>query len=354
MLQLKHNQSDKPSLWLVKPVYRFGGSDVDIDLGADQVLAEIHVNEDSLVLFILVPQSVWVNDVLGNSGQRLFAGDRLRIARHDFEIIDPKTLFSELQDPEALANIQPLAYSPLNLSRPLPGADVKAGERSEAPDSSLTELRYRLVARDDRSIRYEIRDKASVGRASECDIVIRRPRLSRNHAEFRLERGRVFLLDLGSSNGTLVNHRRIAQAEVFVGDHISFAGSHYILEVASSNDSRFVDASSMGVTEARTEDTADQNGDEAVEKNVPTVVARHPDRRRRIEESEASMDADPGPYATPVPNHIARNAERLHEPEEDGASYRAQSDQSRVGRFLFILFGLSLVVAGWYAAHTLV
>src|SRR5437667_461454 len=45
----------------------------------------------------------------------------------------------------------------------------------------------------------------SIGRLSDCDIVVSDPGASRRHAEIRAEDGRYVLADLGSTNGTKVN-----------------------------------------------------------------------------------------------------------------------------------------------------
>jgi ABC-type multidrug transport system ATPase subunit/ABC-type multidrug transport system permease subunit len=61
-------------------------------------------------------------------------------------------------------------------------------------------------------------DTLTIGRAAECDLVLDSPLVSRHHA--RLERsGSTHLLsDLGSTNGTYVNSRRIDRAELHAGD----------------------------------------------------------------------------------------------------------------------------------------
>jgi pSer/pThr/pTyr-binding forkhead associated (FHA) protein len=44
--------------------------------------------------------------------------------------------------------------------------------------------------------------------------------VSRRHAELRLVEGRWMLRDLGSTNGTWVNGRRVMEAEVAPGDEL--------------------------------------------------------------------------------------------------------------------------------------
>jgi hypothetical protein len=54
-------------------------------------------------------------------------------------------------------------------------------------------------------------DRISVGRARNCDVVLRDPSVSKLHAHFRvLPDGKLELVDLDSQNGTCVNHAPLA------------------------------------------------------------------------------------------------------------------------------------------------
>jgi hypothetical protein len=63
-----------------------------------------------------------------------------------------------------------------------------------------------------------------IGRSSSCQIVLGDDTVSRRHAELRFEDGRWLLRDLGSSNGTYVNGRWVAETEVRPGDVIHLGG----------------------------------------------------------------------------------------------------------------------------------
>ena len=63
-----------------------------------------------------------------------------------------------------------------------------------------------------------------LGRSSECQLVFADDTVSRRHAELRLVEGRWMLRDLGSSNGTWVNGRRVLEAEVAPGDELQLGG----------------------------------------------------------------------------------------------------------------------------------
>ena len=49
-----------------------------------------------------------------------------------------------------------------------------------------------------------------LGRALECDIAIVSHHVSRQHARLELEDGQLYVEDLGSSNGTVVNGKKVA------------------------------------------------------------------------------------------------------------------------------------------------
>jgi pSer/pThr/pTyr-binding forkhead associated (FHA) protein len=53
---------------------------------------------------------------------------------------------------------------------------------------------------------YELQTPVTLlGRGTDCDLRMVDPGVSRHHAELRVEDGQVVLVDLGSTNGTLVN-----------------------------------------------------------------------------------------------------------------------------------------------------
>lgn len=64
--------------------------------------------------------------------------------------------------------------------------------------------------------------KTTVGRADDCDLAIPDARLSREHAQLVLVGDRLSVRDLGSSNGTFHNGRRIERALLAVGDTLAF------------------------------------------------------------------------------------------------------------------------------------
>lgn len=76
----------------------------------------------------------------------------------------------------------------------------------------------------------------TVGREAGNDIVINDPQVSRHHARLTLKGGAYVLEDLGSTNGSYVNGRRVTEpATVAPGDMIGF-GDTIVLEVSGMID----------------------------------------------------------------------------------------------------------------------
>jgi DNA-binding winged helix-turn-helix (wHTH) protein len=66
----------------------------------------------------------------------------------------------------------------------------------------------------------------TIGRSRDCDFVLDSTEVSRLHARLTHDHLNIFLEDLGSTNGTFVNGRRLALAESYrlrAGDVITFA-----------------------------------------------------------------------------------------------------------------------------------
>ena len=69
--------------------------------------------------------------------------------------------------------------------------------------------------------RHELDDRAVViGRSRDCDISVDDPNVSRRHAEIRREDGAYWIADLGSTNGVVVNGKRVERAKLEPDDEI--------------------------------------------------------------------------------------------------------------------------------------
>jgi pSer/pThr/pTyr-binding forkhead associated (FHA) protein len=72
-----------------------------------------------------------------------------------------------------------------------------------------------------------------VGRHRWCHVRIASPRVSRRHCCLARDRDSVLVRDLGSTNGTLINGRRIQEEMLYPGDELSIAHCRYRLECLS-------------------------------------------------------------------------------------------------------------------------
>ncbi|GEM_PF-2858195 len=71
------------------------------------------------------------------------------------------------------------------------------------------------------------RARLTLGRSPRCHVVLTDPSCSRQHAELRLQEGRVWLIDGGSKNGVAVNGQRVWRVQLADGDEISLGGLRY-------------------------------------------------------------------------------------------------------------------------------
>jgi len=60
----------------------------------------------------------------------------------------------------------------------------------------------------------------TLGRNTDCEMQIPLATISRKHCQIRVEGDRVFVRDMGSSNGTFVNNQRVQEADLSAGDQI--------------------------------------------------------------------------------------------------------------------------------------
>jgi len=80
---------------------------------------------------------------------------------------------------------------------------------------------------------YELGERTIIGRMDSCDIRILDGLISKQHAEITYTNGRWSLRDLGSSNGTLVNGRRVHAVDLAEGDQIAVGSARLVFSHAA-------------------------------------------------------------------------------------------------------------------------
>ena len=117
----------------------------------------------------------------------------------------------------------------------LPPGQAAGGARAPGPDDTVgisakqaRELRLArrvLVLSDRRNTREFQQGRVVLGRSREADFPVEDGNVSRRHALLYWEDDRVFVKDLGSTNGTFVNGRPVTAGPVVDGDVISLGNS---------------------------------------------------------------------------------------------------------------------------------
>jgi hypothetical protein len=115
---------------------------------------------------------------------------------------------------------------PDDIRATLNDAHTQSLVRSERLRWLLRNGRYYVTPLRKRTHDDTFTDRVSVGRATNKDIVLRHPNVSKLHAWFEVDEvGGIYVADAGSSNGTWLNHQRLAAREltrVDAGHHLRF------------------------------------------------------------------------------------------------------------------------------------
>jgi pSer/pThr/pTyr-binding forkhead associated (FHA) protein len=99
---------------------------------------------------------------------------------------------------------------------------------AEARDAGLVQEEMALMLG---GRRYPLTKRAStLGRSRDCDVVVPDPNASRHHAEIRHIGLDYFLVDSGSTNGTIVNGQRVKLHPLADGDVILIGTTELIVE----------------------------------------------------------------------------------------------------------------------------
>jgi len=192
MLKLEFKDRRQPGVWLVESVFSIGSGArnhlvVDDDSVGDNH-AEIRLVDGQLYLKDLGSyKGTFVGGQKVTDNFQLRSGDIIALGGVELEISDPKT-------------------------RPVSAGGVKA--KSEW---SLTGIGGGMQGRS-----IMIHGSMTFGRSSKCDIVVDGEYMSRRHAELSLKGGGLRIVDLGSSNGTCINGKKINEHQLKPGDKISF------------------------------------------------------------------------------------------------------------------------------------
>jgi len=118
--------------------------------------------------------------------------------------------------PEAVPEQPPIAAGSTRVFRLPPAPSPAAGPPAVA--EPVAPPRAALIVN---GVTHELgQGSVLLGRSRECDLTIDDPSASRRHAELRREGAVWTLVDLGSTNGTEVNGKKVERAALAFGDRI--------------------------------------------------------------------------------------------------------------------------------------
>ena len=80
-----------------------------------------------------------------------------------------------------------------------------------------------------RGLHWPVAEAVEAGRNPDAAIFLDDVTVSRHHALFTIEEGRLVVRDLGSTNGTYVNGERCDEAELSVGDQLYIGRFHLVV-----------------------------------------------------------------------------------------------------------------------------
>jgi pSer/pThr/pTyr-binding forkhead associated (FHA) protein len=215
MLKLQFKDHRKAAIWLVDSRYSIGrdkANDIILeDEGVSGFHAELHVEDDDRI-FLTDAGSVggtFVNGKQIRARTQLRANDVIRIQDVELELLDPKEQLQQGGDAAATA-----------ISPALQGLEPAGKQDSEGEEG--WQLKARTGSLTGKSYPLPTEKRAVIGRSKNCDIVLPSNHVSRQHAELYFHDGKLWVKDLGSSNGTFVNRKKITQQALRGGDELRF------------------------------------------------------------------------------------------------------------------------------------
>jgi|GEM_PF-474523 len=181
-----------------------------------------------------------------HDGDRAFAPSRytVRVNLEDFERLKPHQLYLEEEWAallEDMARLVSITLTPPVVVRLSEDAGIIAGvveieagsaESLEPAVARVEEVRQGPKAFCLRMVRglpvnavYPVKDQVSIGRNKGNDIVIGDPRVSRRHACIEAQRDQAILIDLDSTNGTLLDGHKVSGRVPLHGGNVITVGN---------------------------------------------------------------------------------------------------------------------------------
>ena len=117
-------------------------------------------------------------------------------------------------------------------------ANTRAVPTNTADRLGLANTGAELLVFEDGSQKETIsvtKEPVVIGRLSTNDVVLSDPNVSRRHAELRRDGGRWTIVDLGSTNGTVVNGKLAREHRLNDGDKLTFGKTELVFKEKKAN-----------------------------------------------------------------------------------------------------------------------
>lgn len=192
MLKIHLKDKSRDAIWIVEKNYSIGsGSGCNLQLN-DASIDETHARliTENNKLLLKDNRSASGSYVNGQriTQKEVLPGDLIRLGKVEIDVLDPRETLS-----------QPILTDEV----------LKTRWKLVADSSWLAGQEYLIPV-----------TSATIGRASDCDIVIPGTHLSRQHAEFNIKDNALHIRDLGSANGTFINDERVIDGIALPGDRL--------------------------------------------------------------------------------------------------------------------------------------
>lgn len=200
MLKLQFIDNRQPSIWLVDPRISIGRDKSNSVVINDEGVSVFHaeLRQEDGKLFVWDSGSVngtFVNGEKITGKREVNAGDVIRFYQVDVQIVDPSK----------------------GPAPALPDAVKRELEKPAIPQWQLKAMTGTISGK-----MYLIDGTKIIGRDPGCDLVIAGSHVSRRHAELTIRSGKLWVKDLGSSNGSFVNGKRNDETALKNGDEVKF------------------------------------------------------------------------------------------------------------------------------------
>jgi pSer/pThr/pTyr-binding forkhead associated (FHA) protein len=318
MLKLQFLDNRQPSIWLVDPRVSIGRDKSNSVVINDEGVSVFHaeLRQEDGKLFVWDSGSVngtYVNGEKITGKREIQTGDVIRFYLVDVQIIDP----SKGPAPE------------------LPAAVKRDLEKPALPQWQIKAMTGTISGK-----MFLIDGTKVIGRDPGCDIVVAGAHVSRRHAELSIRSGKLWVKDLGSSNGSFVNGKRHDEIALKNGDEVKFDAMTFKIVGPAEVEESFDEAD---MTQFRPVVPPKPAAPAA-----PAPVAAAPKPAAPAPAAPAPAPAAPRQAPTPAPAAAPRPAPAAAKPAPKAAPAAPEKSAGGIGPLVLIVLVVLAGIAAFF------